>query len=111
MARLFISADQLDRWTQEGKVTLDDDQMTLPALGRTFKLRTAVRFLKVVEGADQNALIGRVKSDEQLTEMGAEHYGASVILGDVGYECEDGFIGIPVDGAGSVHSGLLKLGQ
>ena len=108
MARLFISADQMDRWTAEGKVSLQDDLMTLPALGRSFKLRTAVRFLSVIEGADGNGLLGRVKTDEQLAELGAEHYGASVILGDVGYECEEGFIGLPVDGG---HSGLLKIGS
>ena len=108
MARLFISADQMDRWSAEGKVSLQDDIMALPALGRSFRLRTAVRFLSVVEGADSNGLIGRVKTDEQLAEMGGEHYGASVIMGDVGYECEEGFIGLPVDGSAS---GLLKLGQ
>lgn len=108
MARLFISADQMDRWTGEGKVSLQDDLMTLPALGRSFKLRTAVRFLSVIEGSDGNGLVGRVKTDEQLAELGAEHYGASVILGDVGYECEEGFIGLPVDGSAS---GLLKIGS
>lgn len=107
MARLFISADQMDRWTAEGKVALQDDIMTLPAMGRSFKLRTAVRFLSVIEGADAHGLIGRVKTDEQLAEMSGEHYGASVIMGEVGYECEEGFIGLPVDGG---HSGLLKLG-
>jgi hypothetical protein len=108
MARLFISADQIDRWTSEGKISLTDDVMSLPALGRSFRLRTAVHFLRVVEGADGNNLIGRVKSDEQLTELGAEHYGESVIIGEVGYECEDGFLGVPVDG-GSSHSGLIHL--
>ena len=108
MARLFISADQMDRWSAENKVSLDDDVMLLPALNRSFKLRTAVRFLSVIEGADAHGLIGRVKTDEQLAEMGGEHYGASVIMGDVGYECEEGFIGLPIDGG---HSGLLKIGQ
>jgi hypothetical protein len=108
MARLFISADQMDRWTAEGKVNLQDDVMALPALNRSFQLRTAVRFLSVVEGSDSNGLIGRIKTDEQLAEMGAEHYGASVIVGDVGYECEEGFVGVPINGGAS---GLLKLGQ
>jgi hypothetical protein len=114
MARLYISTDQMDRWTQEGKVNLQDDVMTLPAMNRTFRLRAAVRFLSVIEGADQHELIGRVKSDEQLTKMGAEHYGASVILGEVGYECEEGFLGTPSDpnaSGTSGASGLLKLEQ
>ena len=106
MARLFISADQMDRWSAEGKVALQDDIMSLPALGRSFRLRTAVRFLSIIEGVDGHGLIGRVKTDEQLAELGGEHYGASVILGDVGYECEEGFVGMPVDGGAS---GLLKL--
>jgi hypothetical protein len=108
MARLFISTDQMDRWAAEGKVTLQDDIMALPALNRSFKLRTAVRFLSVVEGSDAHGLLGRVKTDDQLVEMGGEHYGASVILGDVGYECEEGFIGLPIDGGASV---LFKLDQ
>jgi len=110
MARLFISADQMDRWTHEGKVSLSDDVMTLPALGRSFRLRTAVRFMSVVEGSDSHGLIGRVKTDDQLGELGAEHYGASVIMGEVGYECEEGFIGLPVDATEGGHSGLLKIG-
>jgi hypothetical protein len=108
MARLFISADQMDRWSSEGKVHLEDDVMTLPALGRSFQLQTAVRFLSSIEGSDVHGLLGRVKTAQQLAEMGSEHYGASVILGDVGYECEEGFVGVPVDGS---HSGLLKIGQ
>jgi hypothetical protein len=109
MARLFISADQMDRWTAEGKVSLSDDVMTLPALGRSFQLRTAVRFKAVADGtADTHGLVGKVKTDAQLAELGGETYGASVILGEVGYECEEGFIGLPVDGS---HSGLLKIGQ
>jgi hypothetical protein len=114
MARLYISADQMDRWTAEGKVALQDDLMSLPAMNRSFRLRAAVRFIGVVDGADTHGLVGRVKSDEQLAQMGGEHYGASVIMGEVGYECEEGFLGTPADpnAAGSSGaSGLLKLNQ
>jgi hypothetical protein len=110
VARLFVSQDQMDRWTAEGKVKLDDDIMSLPALNRSFKLASAVYFRAMVEGADVHQLLGRVKSDTQLTELGAEHYGASVILGEVGYDCDEGFLGTPVEGSGGGASGLLKLG-
>ena len=109
MARLFVSQDQMDRWTSEGKVKLEDDLMLLPALGRSFRLQSAVYFTQVVAGADDTRLIGRVKSDEQLAEMHAEHYGASVIVGEVGYECEEGFVGMPVEGNVGGASGLLRL--
>ena len=110
-ARLFISQDQMDRWTSSGKVHLDDDLMSLPAMGRNFRLRGAVYFTHCVAGADEHRLLGRVKTIEQLDEMGAEHYGASVILGELGYECEEGFVGIPEGGATSGASGLLRLGD
>ncbi len=110
MARLFISQDQMDRWTAEGKVHLADDVMHLPALNRSFKLVTAVYFQAMVEGVDVHGLLGRVKSEQQLFSLGAEHYGASVILGEVGYECVEGFLGAPVEAGASVGgSGLLKL--
>ncbi len=111
MARLFVSQDQLDRWTAEGKVKLDDDVMSLPALNRSFKLTSAVYFRAMVEGSDVHELLGRVKTDAQLTEIGAEHYGASVILGEVGYDCDEGFLGVPVEGTAGGASGLLKLGS
>ena len=109
MARLFVSQDQMDRWTSEGKVRLDDDLMLLPALGRSFRLRSAVYFTQVVDGQDAERLIGRVKTEEQLGEMRAEHYGASVIVGEIGYECEEGFVGVPVEGNVGGASGLLRL--
>lgn len=109
MARLFISQRQMDKWTQEGKVRLDDDIMSLPALGRSFRISAAVLITKAVDGGDALGLAGRVKTEAQLGEMGAEHYGASVIVGEVGYECTEGFVGAPVDADEVRGSGLLKL--
>jgi hypothetical protein len=108
MARLFISQEQMDKWTSEGKVRLDDDVMTLPAMSRSFKLSSAVHVTKTIDGADAQGLIGRVKTSEQLAKMGAEQYGSSVILGDTGYECTEGFVGSPVEGPVG-GSGLIKL--
>jgi hypothetical protein len=110
MARLFISQAQMDKWTSEGKVKLEDSVMHLPALNRSFSLESGVVIESVVEGEDRHNLIGRAKSATQLQEMGAEHYGTSVILGDVGYECVEGFLGTPVDTAPVGGSGLLRLG-
>jgi hypothetical protein len=114
VGRLFISQEQMDRWSSAGKVTLEDDVMHLPALGRSFRLRSAVHFTGTVsDGADEHSLVGRVKTDQQLEQIGAEHIGASVLLGEVAYQCEEGFVGVPVDGStgSSGASGLLKLGD
>jgi hypothetical protein len=113
MARLFITQDTMDRWTAEGKVRLEDDVMTLPALGRSFRLKSAIHLTTLIEGSDTHQLLGRVKTDEQLFDLGAEHYGRSVLVGEVGYDGVEGFIGVPVEAGSGVGgaSGLLKLGD
>jgi hypothetical protein len=94
VARLFVSQERIDRWAGEGKVTLEGDVMSLPALGRSFRLRPAVYVVRVVsENADVAKLLGRVKTREQLAGMGAEAFRDSVILGEVAYQCEPGFLG------------------
>lgn len=94
MARLFVSQERIDRWSAEGRVTVDKDIMFLPALGRSFRLRPAVYVTRLLSREkDVHRLLGRVKSEAQLTELGAEHFANSLILGEMAYECEPGFIG------------------
>jgi hypothetical protein len=99
VTRLFVSQAQLDKWTGDGKVRIEGDVMLLPALGRRFRLETAVHVTRLVEGEDRLELIGRVKTSGQLATLGAEHYGTSVIIGEVAYECMEGFVGIPSESA------------
>jgi len=110
VARLYVSQAQMDSWTTGGKVGLKDDLMTVPALGRTFRLESAVRIVKIVGGDDDKSLVGKVKTSAELAGEGAEHYGASVIVADSAYECEEGFVGIPTDAPSTSGSGLLDLG-
>ena len=94
MPAVFITNDMLGRWADEGKVRLDDTTLTLLNENRTVKLTPAVRFTKLIDGTDDpNKLIGKVKTKEQLVELGAEHYLDSVIFGDVGYTVVEGFLG------------------
>jgi len=101
MARLFISQDRLDAWSVENRVTLVGDVMTLADDGRSFRIHPAVRFLKVSGGdADPNDLIGRVKGDADLTDMGADQYMNSVIYRDTAYDVQPGFLGDPLPRSG-----------
>ncbi len=94
MAAVFITNAMLTQWSDQGKVRLDDTTLTLLQENRTVKLKPAVRFTKVIDdGDDPNKLTGKVKTKEQLDEIGAEHYLDSVILGDVGYQVVEGFLG------------------
>lgn len=109
MARLFVSQEQMDKWTGEGRVQIEDDLMNLPALGRSFRLEPAVYFAAMVDGADVRDLLGRVKTPAQIRELGGEPYGTSAIFGETAYECVEGFLGVPVETQNFASSGLLRL--
>jgi hypothetical protein len=97
MARLFISQTRLTAWAGEDRVKVDGDLMTLSGDGRSFRLRAAVRFLKVSgPGVDPHLLVGKVKTVEALEELGGEHFYESVLLGDTAYDVQNGFLGDPV---------------
>jgi hypothetical protein len=93
---LFVSQAMLDAWTEQGKIDFVGNVMTLlqgEGRGRHYALDPAVRFLKVLGAeADPNSLLTKVKPVSQLREMGAEHVEGSVILGDIAYEVEPGFL-------------------
>jgi hypothetical protein len=94
VARLFISQERIDRWLGEGKARIDGETMSMPALGKSFRLQPAVHFLRLVsEGTDVSFLVGRVKTQAQVKEMGGEVYATSVVLGESAYEVESGFVG------------------
>ena len=97
VARLFISQERLDTWASEDRIKVEGDVMLLNGDSRSFKLRPAVRFLKVAgDDADPNGLIGKVKTIEALEKDGGEHYMNSVIFGETAYDVQQGFVGDPV---------------
>jgi hypothetical protein len=93
---LFVAQAMLDSWADQGKIDFVGNVMTLLAgegKGRSYALDPAVRFMKVLSAeTDPNQLLRKVKSMAQLRELGAEAVDASVILGDVAYEVEPGFL-------------------
>jgi len=93
---LFVSQAMLDSWADQGKIDFVGNVMTLlvgEGKGRSYALEPAVRFMKVVGAeADPHALIAKVKTADQLREIGAEQVGDSVVMGEVGYEVQSGFL-------------------
>jgi hypothetical protein len=102
VARLFISQGRLDAWSSEDRVKLDADIMTLAGDGRSFRLRPAIRFLRVSGQAapnpagDPHQLVGRVKALDDLVKLGGEQFMESVIVGDTAYDIQSGFLGEPL---------------
>jgi len=93
MARLFVSYRHLDELVASGQVALDGSRLVWTD-GATYDLTPAVHFVALVGAdADPSDVLGRVKTAAQLEELRAEHYGDSVLLGDVGYQVVEGFVG------------------
>lgn len=94
MTAVFLSQKTLDAWTDEGKVRLDDAVLTLIDEDRTVALQPAVHVLAVADGSDDpHDLVGKVKTLDQLKELGAEHYFDSVLHGETAYQVAEGFKG------------------
>jgi hypothetical protein len=109
-ARVFVPQVVLESWLTDGRAKLDNDTLTLD--GQRFESRGAVRFLaEVAGGGDTPSLVGRVKSSAQLEELGAEHSGESVLLGDNAYQVVEGYALSPLfDGdASDPYPRIVKL--
>jgi hypothetical protein len=71
--------------------------MVLSELQRAFEICPAVYFAHVAGGeADPHDLVGKVKDEAQMAEMGADHMANSVIYIDTAYEVVAGYVGTPL---------------
>jgi len=89
---LFVPQTVLDKWSDKGRVEVDGHVLTLVKEKKSFQLTPAVRFLKMEAGTDDKKLLQKVKTLDALKQMGAEHYGESVILAESAYQVQEGFL-------------------
>jgi hypothetical protein len=94
MKRIFFSQSMLDSMVDAGKITVDKSVLTmLTGDNPTFELKQAYRFVKTIDGAiDPGGLVGQIRSEAELKELGAEIYMDSVIYKDVAYQADPGYI-------------------
>src|SRR5450432_1826340 len=89
---LFVPQSVLDKWSEQARIQVDGDVLTILGDGKHFALTSAVRFMKMEAGEDSAGLLQKVKTTDALKQMGAEHYMESVILGEVAYQVQQGFL-------------------
>lgn len=89
---LFVPQSVLDRWSEQGRVQVEGNVLTILGERKDFSLTSAVRFLKMEAGEDVAGLLQKVKTTDALKQMGAEHYLESVILGESAYQVQQGFL-------------------
>ncbi len=110
MRRLFVSQELLDGWAEQGKIELSGSQLTILAENRSFELHPGAHFLSLAAGADGHRLVGKVKTESQIRELGAELYMNSVLLGEDAYDVQPGFVAevadppAPADAKASVQA-------
>ncbi|AKU91201.1 hypothetical protein [Vulgatibacter incomptus] len=109
---LFVPQATLDGWLAEGRVDVSGDGLVIPG-GPTLPLESACRFVEILDGEDTAGLLGKVKAEPLLREMGGELCGDSVLLGEVAYSVIPGFVAsTPAPGgAPSIESGDLPRGE
>ena len=109
MPRIFVAQTLADSWLSAGRVALERDLLRLPASGgaATDLFINPAVFFERIDGSESDVhdVVGRVKTAQELAQMGADHYESSVVMGDYAYTVVPGYLAIPVDGKG----GELKL--
>ena len=94
MKRIFFSQSMLDSMMDAGKIKVDKGVLTmLTGDNPTFELKQAYRFVKTIDDTtDPSGLVGQIRSEAELKELGAEIYMDSVIYKDVAYQADPGYI-------------------
>ncbi len=93
MVRLFVPQDWVDSAHMSDRIAVEGLFMDIKADGKRYRLTEAVRIL-AVEGGDPDhpALVGKVKTHEQIVSLGGEQIGDSLICGETAYRVQQGFI-------------------
>jgi hypothetical protein len=92
MSRLFVSQELLDQWSGEGKIELEGNLLKLINESRFFEIQPGVRFVKLAAGEDRQKLNCKVKTESQMSALGAELYMNSVLVGEDAYDVQTGFL-------------------
>lgn len=84
----------LDSMVDAGKIKVDKGVLTMLAADNpTFELKQAYRFVKTIDdAADPSGLVGQIRSEAELKELGAEIYMDSIIYRDIAYQADPGYI-------------------
>lgn len=84
-----------------GKVELDRDLLRVPLAGASTRVDLFINpavFFDKIDGADpdENDVLGRVRTTQELAQIGADHFETAVIVGDAAYTVKPGFLASPV---------------
>jgi hypothetical protein len=98
--KLFLPQTTLEEWAASDKADVREDALVLTGETAKFPVEPAVHVKSLVSGPDEHQLLKKVKTDAQLTELGAERLADSVVAGESAYDVESGYVvRVPDEGA------------
>lgn len=107
VARLFVPQGKLEEWALGDKADIRDGKLVVAADKASYAVIPAVHFTKLVSGVDEKKLLRKVKTEDELHKLGAEHMADSVLLGDTAYEVTGGYVTeVPAPGKSSQKKGV-----
>ena len=90
--RLFLPQTLLEEWALADRADVKEGKLMVASENAAYAVTAAVHFTKLVSGTDDNKLVSKVKTQEQLAALGAEQMMDSVILGECAYQVIPGYV-------------------
>jgi hypothetical protein len=112
---IFVNAALLDQWVTSGRADVDVGTFTVRGTGEKLRAKEAVRVLSdATGGGDPRGWVGRVYPTSELLALGAEILDRSLVIGDLAYDVDPGFLLGPIgvgEPAQAMVSRLLSLSR
>ena len=106
--KLFLPQSTLEEWATSDQADVHEHALVLSGDTVKYPVEPAVHVKSLVSGPDEHHLLKKVKTDAQLTELGAERLADSVVAGESAYDVESGYVvQVPDVGAAPTETSLL----
>lgn len=107
MPRLYFAQSLIDEWLTHQQAELKGDilRISLDSGDIELFINPAVYF-EQIDGTESDVydVVGRVKTSQELAQMGADHYETSVVIADHAYTVKPGFTAVVVDQQGQIQN-------
>jgi len=90
--KLFLPQATLEEWASSDQADVQEHVLVLTGEPVKYPVEPAVHVMALVSGPDEHQLLKKVKTDAQLSELGAERLADSVVAGETAYDVESGYV-------------------
>ena len=106
--KLFLPQTTLEEWATADRADVAEHALVLSGDTVKYPVEPAVHVKSLVSGPDEHQLLRKVKTDAQLSELGAERLSDSVVAGETAYDVESGYVvEVPDAGEAPTETALL----